>query len=276
LTHSSLRGTYGIRIDGIVANSPMLGAAAATWPSIRLESVRRDPRPAPERVTADRAEIVLKTGGRLVIDREQGVARYSVPRPLTLEELVHPYLAPTAAVLSHWAGRLAFHAGGFSTGNGVWGMVGDREAGKSSQLARLALDGHAIVTDDVLVIDGGQAHTGPRAIDLREQTADRLGIGASLGMVGARPRWRVRLPPLEGPLPFRGWFFLGWDERIGIERLDPGACLARLLAALTFRLEVSDPPALLALATLPAWELRRPRDWATLDATTEILLDHAG
>lgn len=270
-----LRGTYGIRIDGIAASSPVLGAARPHWPAIRLESVRRDPPLEPERVTADRAEIVLKTGGRLVIDREAGVARYVVPRPLTQEELVHPYLAPTAAVVSHWSGRLAFHAGAFSAGGGVWGVVGDREAGKSSLLAWLAVNGHPIVTDDVLVIDDGRAHIGPRAIDLREQTADRLGIGASLGMVGARPRWRVSLPSLEGPLPFLGWIFLAWGERVGIERLTPGEALPRLLAALTFRLDVSDPPALVGLATLPAWQLRRPRDWAMLDATTDVLLDRA-
>ena len=37
---------------------------------------------------------------------------------------------------------------------------------------------------------------GPRSIDLRPDAAARLGLGESIGVVGARERWRLRAPPV--------------------------------------------------------------------------------
>jgi hypothetical protein len=254
----------------------MLVEARPDWPSVRLISEIADPPPAVERVTADAAELSLKTGGRLSIDRRHGLARFAVPRPVGESELVHPYLAPVAAVMSHWNGRLSFHAGAFVAGGGVWALVGDREAGKSSTLASIALQGHHVVADDVLVIEGGRAYAGPRSIDLRRDTAERLGIGRALGVVGARLRWRVTLPKLDAELPLRGWVFLGWGDRLEVTTLSGSRLLSELMRHLTLRLQPTRPQALLELAKLPAFELRRPRTWGSLTETTERLLALAG
>jgi hypothetical protein len=250
----------------------MLVAARPDWPHIRLLSEVADPPVAAEWMNEDRAEVTLRTGGRLSVDRDAGVARFAIPRRLDDEELIHPYLAPVAAVLSHWHGRLSFHAGAFVAGGGVWGLVGDREVGKSSLLAWLALQGHQVVADDVLVLGDGTAYAGPRSIDLRRGTAERFGIGQALGVVGARPRWRVVLPDLESELPFRGWVFLAWGDRVEAEALSGSGRISRLMDNLTLRMAPTEPAALVELATLPAFELRRPRDWALLGETTERLL----
>jgi hypothetical protein len=271
----SARGAYGISIAGLAAAESMLVDARPRWPQLRLVSEVDDPPVAAEAVTDDHAELILKTGGRLTLDRSRGLARYAVPRRLSPEELVHPFLAPAAAVVSHWMRRLSFHAGAFVSDDGAWGLVGDREAGKSSTLAWLALGGHDVVADDVLVLEDGSAYAGPRSVDLRKDTAERLGVGSALGVVGSRPRWRVALPAIQSELPFRGWIFLGWGSRLESRRLSGSECLTRLMAHLTLRMPAADPAYLLELATLPAWELRRPRDWRLLDRSSELLLSVA-
>ena len=103
---------------------------------------------------------------------------------------MHPYLAPVALVMARWLGREGFHGGGIVAGGGVWGVLGDKTAGKSTTLAWLAREGVGVVSDDVLVIDGGTALAGPRSVDLREEAAERLGVGEPMGRVGQRERWR--------------------------------------------------------------------------------------
>lgn len=267
------RGAYGIRIAGVETARTMLVTAQPGWPELRLKCELADPPVPRESVTDDHAVLQLKTGGRLTLDRRSGVARYSVPRHLTDDDLVHPFLAPAAAVVSHWARRLSFHAGAFVAGGGAWAIVGDRGAGKSSTLAWLALNDHEVVADDVLVLDGRSAFAGPRAIDLREETADRFGIGAALGVVGNRERWRVTLPQTASRMPFRGWVFLAWGDRVEARRLGAPECMRRLLQNLTLRVDATNPAGVLELATLPAWEVQRPRDWDRLEDGVTCLLD---
>jgi hypothetical protein len=249
----------------------MLAAACSDWPMLTVVSEAVRTAPAESVVGPEHADLSLRTGGRLTIDRKAGTARYGLTRRLTDDELVHPYLAPAAAVMSHWLNRLTFHAGAYAASGGTWAVVGDREAGKSSTLAALALDGHHVVTDDLLVVDDGMAHVGPRSVDLRETSARRLGAGVPLGVVGARPRWRLKLPDDAPKLPLRGWAFLAWGDSFAVRRLPPTEALRRLSGQLTLPLPVGDPARFLELAGLPAWELQRPRKWQQLPATVEWL-----
>jgi hypothetical protein len=264
-----------LRLAGLAGGDAMLVDASPHWPAVRIVADVADADVANESVTDAEAVLRLKTGGRLTLDRAGGVARYTVPRRLTSDEIVHPFLAPAAAVFSHWAGRLSFHAGAFVAGGGVWAVVGEREAGKSSTLAALAMAGQEVFSDDVLVLDGLTAFAGPRAIDLRQETAERFGVGAALGIVGSRPRWRIALTPASPELAFRGWMFLSWGEGLDIRRLGPSECLYRLMETLTVRIGASDPRGLLELATLPAWSFRRARDLERLDDDTHRLLELA-
>jgi hypothetical protein len=249
----------------------MLAAACVDWPMLTVVSEAVPTAPAESVLGPEHADLTLRTGGRLTIDRNAGTARYGLPRRLSGHELVHPYLAPAAAVMSHWLGRLTFHAGAYVSSGSTWAIVGEREAGKSSTLAALALDGQQVVTDDLLVVDDGMAHVGPRSVDLREAGARRLGTGVPLGVVGARPRWRMKLPDDAPRLPLRGWVFLAWGDDFAARRLAATETLPRLSEQLTLQVPVGDPTQLLELAGLPAWELRRPREWQQLPATVEWL-----
>lgn len=266
------RGVYGIRLQGISGANELLVDADRRWPILSLVSSVRVPEPVEERVTDTHAHLNLKTGGHVSIDRESALAEFVVPRRLTDEELIHPYFAPVAAVMAHWLRRQCFHAGAFVSGDGAWALAGDREAGKSSLLAWLALHGHAVLSDDIVVLESSNAFAGPRSVDLRAEAAARFDVGREMGVVGTRARWRLGLSNIASQVPFRGWIFLSWGSALQAEPLGGSERLVRLLGQRTLRIVPHDPAAHLALAGLPAWELRRPKDWRLVDDVGEQLL----
>lgn len=265
-------GAYGLRLRGVDEARPLLVPAGADWPSLELVARVGPSSDSPEHVSAERAELTTRTGARIVIERRRGRAVFTLPEPASAAALVHPYLAPAAAVVSRWLGRESFHAGAFGVDGAAWALLGERASGKSSTLAALALRGHEIVCDDMLVLDGTEALAGPRSVDLRPETARALGAGDPLGIVGARARWRLPLPLPESQRKLRGLVFLDWGERLEAVPLAASRCLAGLLHYRGVRLSSPNPPLLLELASLPAWELRRPRGWDSLDPSLELLL----
>ncbi len=210
-------GAYGFRLTGVPEARELLVEAPDAWP--RLELVRVAPdgdRPLVEEVTADHARLWVPGGGWAELDRAASRARIRVPPGTTDGALVHPFLASVALAMSRWRGHEGFHGGGIVAGDGVWGVLGDKTAGKSTMLAWLSLQGVGIMSDDVLIIDGTTVLAGPRSVDLREEAAERLGAGEPMGKVGARDRWRVPLAPVTAELPLRGWITLAWgDDGLG-------------------------------------------------------------
>lgn len=265
------QGAYGLRLTGVEGAADLLNDAEEDWPSVDLTWRVGDTALDREEVSDTRATLRLRTGGRIELDRDAGRADYVVPRPLSPEELVHPYLVPVAAVMAVWHGRESVHAGAFVLETGAWGVVGGRESGKSTTLARLALDGVEIVSDDLLALDGTTPLPGPRAVDLRAEPAGRLGVGVSIGLAGARERWRLRLAPVTGGLELRGWIHLAWGDRVEAVPLEGADRAARLVAQRAARLPSPAPEVFLELASLPAWEVRRPRTWDSLAETADCL-----
>lgn len=271
-----LLGAYGLRLEGIAGAEVLLVDAAPEWPRMRLSWRLGEDASPRHGIGRAAASLRLRTGGRLELDRVAESAEFVVPSPLSAQELVHPYLVPVAAVMALWHRRESLHAGGFVGADGVWGVVGDRESGKSTTLARLALDGVAVVSDDLLILQRRSVFAGPRAVDLREEPAARLGVGGSIGVAGARERWRLELGPAPGDLEIRGWVHLAWGERVEAVRLEGGDRVARLLAQRPGGLPSLAPEVLLELAALPSWEVRRPRAWETLGETADCLRRLAG
>jgi hypothetical protein len=271
----SLRGAYGLRVEGVDAARDLLVPAEPSWPRIALSSRRGEGAVEPEWVSPEAARLQLKTGGHIELDRARGEAVFVTGRPLGAEELVHPYLAPVASVMAHWYGRESVHAGAFLVDGRVVGVVGMRESGKSSTLAQLALEGVDIVCDDLLVLEGTRVLPGPRSLDLREEPARRLGVGRAIGKAGARERWRVRLGEVPDRLELAGWVHLVWGESVEAVPLEGAERVARLLLERGARLPSSEPSILLDLASLPSWEVRRPRVWDSLGETADCLRDLA-
>jgi hypothetical protein len=257
-------GAYGLALRGLESAAHLLVAGVDTWQP--LDVLRRVGTGSAQidRLGDERAEVAFEGGGQVVIEREPAQAIFTLPRPLSDEELVHPYLAPLGVIAGYWSGRESFHAGTFLLNEGAWALVGDRGAGKSSLLAWLSLEGREIVADDILVLDDGNALAGPRAVDLRAGPARRLGAGEPLGVVGARERWRLTTGSVAAEAPLRGWIFLRWGDRVEMERLPGGRRVPELARHRALRVPPKDPRVLVELAGLPAWELRRPRRWASL------------
>jgi hypothetical protein len=189
---------------------------------------------------------------------------------------VHPHLASVGVVHAYWDERESFHAGAFVAGDGVWGVLGEREAGKSSLLASLALRGTPVFCDDLLVIDGNTALAGPRSIDLRSGAASRLGCGEPLGVVGNRERFRLRLHPVPAELPLKGWVELGWGETDVVSPKRGAERLRALAPHRGLRLPPPRPESLLALASLPMYELRRRAEWSSHERSIDTLLEVVG
>jgi hypothetical protein len=266
-------GAYGFELAGIDGAEPFLVRAPPSWPRLEIVVASDEPGPPLDRYGPDRAELRLAGGGWVGIDREPGRAVYHVDRRLEPEALLHPYLAPVVLIASRWRGRESFHAGAFVAGGGVWALLGDKEAGKSTTLAWLAAHGHAVICDDALILDDRTAFAGPRSIDLRAESARRLGRGEPLGTVGVRERWRVPLGAVEPELPFRGWVSLEWDDEVAVEPLRGAARLPALIPHRGVRIEPPRPAALVEYAALPHLVLRRPRGWDSLGEGAERLLD---
>lgn len=245
--------------------------AKAAWPLLELRRRRGSPRPAHDVLTESHAEFRLQTGGEITVDRARGRAVFTTPEPPSPAELVHPFLAPVAAVMGYWHGRETFHAGAFVYAGSAWALVGDRESGKSTILAQLALAGVPVICDDMLVLEDGVPFAAPRSIDLRPSAARKLGAGKPMGVVGARERWRLPLGPV-GEAPLSGWIFLGWGESLEWREMNARARIEQLSAQRGLRVPARDPARLLDLVSLPSWELRRPRSWLAFERSVELLL----
>jgi hypothetical protein len=267
-------GAYGMRIEGLGEARSLLVPASRSWPLIEVvHRLEQGPFDELDHLGDHRAQLWLQTGGRIEVDRHAGRAVVVTPRPLTDNDLVHPFLAPVASVIARWHGRTSFHAGAFAIDGAVWGVLGDSSAGKSSLLATLAGRGVGIVTDDILVVDHDRAFLGPRAIDLREDVARTLRLGEPLGMVGARERWRHTLPQVDGDLRIRGWISLEWGDQFNVARLAPGSRALVLDRSRAVRLAPDDPDEFLRLASLPGWKLTRPSDLRSLGPAADHLLE---
>jgi hypothetical protein len=264
-------GAWGLRLDGPDVDPSLLIAAPWDWPLVGVKVQISPFVDGPDELGPDRADIKLLGGGRVRLDRKRLTSDLVLPVTPPPDAIVHPYLASTATIINYWLGRSCFHAGALIAEGGAWALLGHRGFGKSSSMAWFMLHGLPILTDDVLAVSDGQVFAGPRCLDLREEPAARLGLGRYLGWIGRRERWRVGLDDVASRYPLRGWVFLDWGDKVEMAPVPARETLSRLLEYVTATLE-PDPMALLSLATLPAWEWRRPQSWDGMAGAADALL----
>ena len=271
-------GAYGLALPDVPGAAHLLVRAPVDWPDWRI---RHRPLPGTagadeehDFVSPDEARLRLSGGGHLLADRCASSSTLVLPERPADTEVVHPFLALTAAVAARWRGWQCFHAGGILVDGGVWGVLGDKGTGKSSTLAWLARHGAEVLCDDVLVVDDdGEAVVGPRCIDLRGDAAAWLGEGEALGLVGARERWRMQLGPTVLSAPLRGWVALAWDHDTGVEPVPPLERLPLLARNMSLRLLPPNGTGLMDLTGLPVWRLRRPRRLDAMGESAERLIE---
>jgi hypothetical protein len=267
-------GVYGLSLAGVPHAARLLVPAPHDWPCLRIERTLSQRELTRQFVDDDAAEFRLQgDAGTVRLERSTLTAQFSLGSPIDDEAVVHPFLALTAAIASRWLGRDAFHAGAFVVNDGAWAILGKKGAGKSSTLGYLGANGTTIVTDDVLVLESGDALGGPSCVDLRPDAATFLGVGEDLGVVGARERRRLLLPAPPDRVRLRGWVFPTWSDTIELVPIPLSRRLPLLAANLALKQTPTNAARFLDYATLPCWEFRRPKRFDSLDKSVGLLID---
>lgn len=218
---------------------------------------------------ADDAVLLLLSGGHAVFERHPRRVRFHKPGPGDGHDFAHPGLASVGLVFARWDGRIALHAGAVLFDGVAWGVLGAKEAGKSTTMATLAQAGYTILSDDLLVLEDRRAFCGPRSIDLRHGTAARVEETSPLLTVRQGERRRLLLPPAPASAPLGGFIVLGVGDTVSVTPVAADKRLGTLSEHLML-LQVGLPAAgLLDLVGLPMWRVERSRSWADLP----LLLD---
>jgi hypothetical protein len=278
----SALGAYGFRVAGVDSGRDWLAPQESGAPLLTLERVL-GPWPArPRVVSEEEIDIGLGEGVWLHTRADSGTVSFTAERPLDDAELIHPFLAPAAALHWMWGGREALHAGAVALGDGALLLLGGKDAGKSTTLAHLAQShGLRVMSDDLAVLTHDlNVLAGPRSIDHRsgwEQPHGRTGvIEPDVVSVRGGERHRQRLTPAPPRARVRGWVELAWGQTIELAPLDGASRLRLLAGARRARALRGDPQTLLELAALPAYRLWRPRSLDALMPATELLLGALG
>lgn len=216
-----------------------------------------------------------RAGSLLEVRADPAAIRIDMPEEISAEALVHPLLTVPISILARWRGDLTLHAGSFAFEGRAWAVVGGREAGKSTTLAKLAQRGYPLMADDLLVLDGDTARAGPTCVDLRPDVAERMPEARLIGEVGGRPRHRLSTPEGPASAPLGGIFLLEWGEGDAV-RVEPVGSAEAL--QVIFRQEYialvgpTDAAKVLELMKVPMWRVSRPRDWSRGDEIIDELL----
>jgi len=238
-------------------------------------NIRRQLGTAPgtvSRLYDDRAIIPLLDHGVLEITRDPPEALYRHPRHLSDDEMLHPWLVPAAATMSAWHGRRVLHGGVVSNGEFAVAIAGDKEGGKSTLLAHIALSSLLrIMSDDLVVFDDDTVFAGPRCIDLRPSSVPHL--SALHGGISVRHGTRTRMRTPSGPSVSQlvGIVVLRWSDGVGLRLLPPSDRLPTLLPhALTEGIP-RGADGVLGFARYRVWELSRPRRWDSLTTSANLI-----
>jgi hypothetical protein len=168
------------------------------------------------------AEFVVSEGGRSVRWRAPAATRPETIRHLLLDQVL-PALALEHSLIGLHASAVVVDGQGIA-------FAGPASRGKSTLAASYAVDGHAVVTDDCLMLQWKRRE--PRAVPsypslrLWKETADRL-LGATSGLTPvaeytSKLRVGARVSPIafrRRPVTVRRIYMI--ERRRGSARIDP-------------------------------------------------------
>jgi len=228
------------------------------------------------RLDVGEADLRLLGGGRLGMCRGDPRVRFSFRERPTDADLLHPYLAPAAALAQLWAGQEALHGGAFATPDGAVALLGEKQGGKSTTLAWLhAKHRVSVLCDDLIVVADRSVFAGPRCLDLRAAGSLRRLLDAGARSVRGGDRLRVSLPLGPAKAPLAAIVLLRWGPRTAVRPVPLAARIGRLLPHRMYAGRIAaEPLAMLDLIALPMVVLTRPRGEVGLRDGTAALLDY--
>jgi hypothetical protein len=268
-------GAYGLELSGLSHLTDLLVPVPSgrSWPHVRISTELGGAEDRPDHADLERADMGLLDGDRALLSRKDRSATFLLKTADHDGRIVHPLLTAAGVIFAWWDGREALHAGAFVTPGGAWALIGEQGAGKSSMLARLALAGRPILTDDLLIVSGELALAGPRCLDLRADGPGAAGLDGMTEPVRGSERHRLRLGPVDPEVPLRGWILLSWGDELELRQLSPTERLEQL--SVQRNVQGIEPGKILQLARLPAWELKRPFEWGSLEPAVHTVLELA-
>jgi hypothetical protein len=265
-------GAYGLRVHGLPHAEPWMQPQRSTAPPFTIHVEIGASSTSRSTLSQEEADLSLIGGGRLKMVRGSPEANFTLPERPPDEELLHPYLAPAAALFWQWSGREAMHAGAIGLPIGAVLILGEKEAGKSTTLGWMARDAAVpVLTDDLAVLDGATVLAGPRSIDLRVPLMSKCEPGH---LVRNGERDRLRLAPSPDGLPLAGLVVLGWAPEVEFSTVPFRDRFEVIDRQRTFRSLEPNPTAILELASVPMVRAGRPQDLARLPEFGRSLLDY--
>jgi hypothetical protein len=263
-------GAYGLVVHGLPGATEWMQPQPDDAPHFDMV-IDHTPKPYEGGSTLNdaSARIRLIGGGLLEMTRDTPTAHFTLPVRPPDEELLHPYLAPAAALFWQWHGHEALHAGVFCVNGSAILLLGDKEAGKSTTLGWLATEGATtVLSDDLAVVHGPAVAAGPRSIDLRPGSATTT---ASHHVV-RDGRHRITLAPCPSLVPLVGVACLAWSDTLALSPVHLRDRMGILARQRTFPSLPADPVAMLDLCSLPMITAARPRDLAALPSFAQALV----
>lgn len=272
-------GAYGLAIDGLGGAEAWMQELPDASPRLRVEAARAaSPHARTSSLSETEADLRLVGGGRLRMRRADARALFSFPEIPPDEDLLHPYLAPAAALAQLWAGREALHGGAFATAGGAVVVLAEKDGGKSTTLAWLAAEHRLpVLSDDLVVLTDAAVLPGPRCLDLRRsRSLDRFALG-DVQVVRRSERLRLTLPSAPAEAPPIAVVVLLWGARTRLEAPAPPERLRELLPHRMYGHRLpGDPKTILQLAALPMLVVTRPRGRAGLRDAAVAVTDYLG
>lgn len=199
------------------------------------------------------------------------------------------------AALCYQRGLLALHVSVVQVGEQAAAFCGPSGAGKSSLAAALTVRGYPLRGDDLCCIEfiSGEARVYPSAprLKLWRQALNNLGWSADdlerdhfrqdkFHLSSHASSSEAHVSRLTS-LPLGAIYLLSWGE-LGLARLTGLEALRRLVASATYRAQLIEPLGLTGAywescarlaRSAPLWELKRPCDWDSMNATLAYLIE---
>ncbi|MGD0798124.1 MAG: hypothetical protein ABR910_10410 [Acidobacteriaceae bacterium] len=257
---------------------------------------------------ASREEYLLRVPGVANFLVRHGREVLVEPAPNSLPADIRAYLlSPIFSTLCHQAGMYSLHASSVRVGDGVVAFLGHSGAGKSTLAAFLDRRGYTVVSDDICLLDPRPRPGAPESAENPGHTlvvpvAPSLKLWRSaLEQLGTTPETlpqvfsrddKYRLPlhrsgSLDHPLPLRQLYFLEWAEpedegSLAFTPVEGVHAVSRLMEYTNYDYLMKATGRqtgnfLLCgriLAHARAFTLRRPRDFAHIDAALDALESH--
>lgn len=268
---------YGLKVLALGSRNVLAGSRNLPWHEVDLHQRAGMP-PADTAVTWTDDVVTLDAGGHFsveVVRAPRFAVRVTSGHPLATPALVHPVMAFVGAVVASWTGRLSFHAAAVVIQGRAWLVLAHPGGGKSTLAVTMRAHGHAVLSDDLAVVDGRTVLAGPRSADLREEAAAHLAIGRLHHALAGRERWRTDLGTAPYEAPLGGMVTLEWAEGFSLRRPGVAERLGILATFDALGRGLVRPSAFLDLLDVPLYEIRRARDWSGMDATLSSIEDLA-